>query len=249
MTFDDLDNAIDLYNSNKISGKNYFSKAVLLSRYLMGINKTNEEIMEILSNKIEYPTNMYSDILISKELYSIIKMAERKGPLFNKTIFIYENELDIIKSFNNYRTEKVAFILLCLYKYNNDSSFNISDRNLMKYAKLNLDSNQFRIIMMAIMKNDAFDIVQSKDYKMYYRVDIRNDDSPICIEISDFRNIVYYYSRYFNYENIIQCKDCNKLIVKNSNRTIRCKECSRIVGNDIRKTIIYSHRTKNNKMP
>lgn len=240
MTFDDLDNAIDLYNSNKISGKNYFSKAVLLSRYLMGINKTNEEIIEILSNKIEYPTNMYSNVLISKELYNIIKMAERKGPIFNKTIFVYKNELDIIKSFNSYRVEKVAFILLCLYKYNNDSMFSISDIKIINYTKLGINKYDFNKIMQIIMSSGYFDIVQSKDYKIYYNISIENDGSNPCIEICDFRNVIYYYSRYFNYENISECSICGKLFLKKTNNVFHCRECA----NEIRKEADREYKRK-----
>lgn len=242
MNFDELDNAIEMYNSDKISGSNYFAKAILLSRYLMGINKTDEEIKKILLEKIRYPTTMYSDVLIEKELNNIIKVSKNRGPLVSKTIYIYENELNIIKSFNNYRVEKMAFVLLCLYKYNNNAPFNVSDRGLIRYSKLSIDTNQFHTIMSKIIRTDYFDVIQSKSYKMFYTVNIKSDGSEPCIEISDFRNVVYYYSRYFNYENIMQCQNCNKLILRTSPRMLRCKECARIVENAIRQKIIYSRR-------
>lgn len=240
MTFEDYQTALDLYNSNKISGKDYFSKSVLLSRYLIGIGNTDDEIKDVLYKKISWPTSMYSDVLISRELNEIIKLAYKKGILCRKKIYIYKNELDIIKSFNHYRTEKIAFVLLCLWKYNNNSMFDISDIKIINYTMLGIDKKDFSKMMYNIISSEYFDIVQSKDYKVYYKVNIEDDNSEPCIEISDFRNVVYYYSRYFNYENIYECDICGKLFLKKTNNIFLCRECAR----EIRKEADREYKRK-----
>ena len=69
------------------------------------------------------------------------------------------------------------------------------------------------------------------------KVNYIDNDSKIAITISDFRNFVYEYLRYFNPEKYIQCTECNKLIKPTNNRQMYCKECWKDKERELRVSI------------
>jgi hypothetical protein len=145
-------------------------------------------------------------------------------------IKITKNEINEIKKLDNIRLEKLAFVLLVYAKiYNqmnsNDSNWvNEHHRHIFSDAKIAVTKNEQGKMIHTLKEKGYVDVSVMVDCTNI-KVNYIENDSEIAITISDFRNFVYEYLKYFNPEKYIQCAECNKLIKTTNNRQMYCSDC------------------------
>lgn len=65
----------------------------------------------------------------------------------------------------------------------------------------------------------------------------RYKNNNIVLQISNFKNIVYYYKKYFNQDRYIFCDKCSCIELKKTNSQKYCKDCAKEVHlNDMLKS-------------
>ncbi len=227
---------------NGFQSKTALLDFILLGKYLIakgyeGAELTNE-LMKILSDKQSLIPANYLPTIIPK----VIRVAVSNPLQEPKTIYITQNELDLISQVSD-KAQRIGFIYLVCYKFYG-KEFAIKPVEIKKLAKLpNIRNNQ-----LFLLENELYESGFLKDKEtrteLFYIVNLpENDNSDVVIEINDYRELIYYYERYLG-ENISNCKLCNKLIKKNSNAQIYCRECKKV--KDREKVEKYRAKTDKN---
>ena len=123
-------------------------------------NKNNEEIENIIINILEHTYgNNFNRTYWKKIITSMIKDLKSKNikMIDIDNIKIYKEELEIIKSLEDLKTEKIAFILLVYAKINNivnkfsDGKINIPIKNILKESLLRC-GNESKMLMSNLYK-------------------------------------------------------------------------------------------------
>ena len=222
--FDEKRRVEDLLK-NGFQSKTALLDFILLGKYLIAQgydgNELKNELIKILSDKQELIPASYLPTIIPK----IIRVATNNPLQENKTVQITKKELDIISQFSE-KAQKIAFIYLVCYKFY-EKEFLIKPIELKRFAKLtNLRNNQ-----LFVLENELYESGFLKDKEtrteLFTIVNLpENDNSEVEIIIDDYRELILYYEKYCG-ENVVNCKNCKKLIKRNSNAQIYCKECKK----------------------
>jgi hypothetical protein len=171
------------------------------------------------------PLVLWSDILDK-----IAKEADKKIPAELDEVIVTDGELSVIRSVPGVQTQRLAFALLCIAKFNLATRRNTSGwvktphKNIMKMANINT-STERQCSMLRDMRNAGL-------LRFSYRVDdtsvrvlYMNTDSPVAIRVTDFRNLGFQYMMH-NGEKYIQCSNCGLTVKRNSPAQIYCKGCA-----------------------
>lgn len=216
---------------------------ILLGKYLIynGLsgNELKAELAKILSDKQDLIPASYLPTIIPK----IIRVAQNNPLQEKKVVEITKNEMDLITSFSE-KAQRIAFIYLVCYKFYG-KEFLIKPAETKKLAKItNMRNNQ-----LFMLENELFEkgFLKEKETRteIYYIVNLpENDNSEVVIRIDDYRELILYYDRYMGVD-IINCKECNKLIKRNSNAQIYCRECKKEKNKE--KVIRYRQKNAQNQ--
>lgn len=218
-----------------INNKPSVTIRILAKHYLsigMDANQTYDAIDTFLNKHYtEYiPMNWYKLIkgiinrLIKNKDYSLVHIENVK---------ITKKEINKIKTINDIKLEKLAFTLLVYAKIynqlnnNNSNWVNEQHKYIFEDAKIPVTKiKQGKMIYQ--LKELNFVTVPLKVDRVNIKVNFVDDDyskDNIAIIIDDFRNFVYEYQMYFNYNKYIRCSECGKLIKPKSNRQKFCRSC------------------------
>ena len=234
MNFDnEISIAKSLENIDFSKDKDYYSKCVLLARYWITLSKSKDYIQKEIYKRLKSVYFDFGENVILTEVSNILKIAYIKGPLQYKIIRFCKEELDFIHSFNHLNFEKMLFIMFCAYKIEEDNEFSLKLRELMRLAKNSYNKTYCTNLLSKSYQNDIFDMKVSYGNTLKYfptkkTLDLFNEEN-IILEITNFKNLVFYYLQYINHGNYIKCKRCGCIDRKNSNRQEYCVECSKEV--------------------
>ena len=214
-------------------------------------NNSDGDIKELVSNLLEktYGKN-YNKNYWSKYIDSTIKSLKKKE---NKMIDIdkvniYKEELETIKSLNNIRLEKLAFILLVYCKINKqvnpliNNKINIPLTNIIKESCLN-KNNESKILLNELYKKEFIHQGNSCDGTAIQILYVRNE-GEIEFTIDDLRDYqpITWYLEYRQGIKYKKCEKCGKRFEVKNNRqsyyTICAKEINKI------KTLEKYHKNK-----
>jgi hypothetical protein len=207
--------------------------------YIIGQNK--DQAMASVEDFMTKNFEGYNQVKWQKLLNKMIKDLQNNiGELFVvNNIKISSNELNAIKSINNNRMEKLAFVLLVYAKIYNQMNGNQSNwinselKDIFSDTKMAIGSTEQGKMIHKLKELGLLDISK--------RVDCTNikilfvDENDVTIEINDFRDFVYEYLRW-NGEKIINCENCNILVLQTNNKTKYCKACAKEVKNEQNKS-------------
>lgn len=222
--FDEKQRIEDLLK-NGFKSKTALLDFILLGKYLISKgysgNELKNELIKILSDKQELIPASYLPTIIPK----IIRVATNNPLQEKKTVHITQKELDLIKDFSE-KAQRIAFVYLVCYKFYG-KEFSIKPIETKRFAKL----TNLRNAQLFMLENELFNsgFLKEKETRteLFYIVRLpNNDDSSIVIDIDDYRDFILYYEKYLG-ENVIKCKNCGKLIKRNSNAQIYCKDCKK----------------------
>ena len=206
---------------------------ILAKHYLaQGMNKP--ETYEIIDDFLKKYFKRYNSVDWYEAIQKIIRSVQKsKEYNLNKiTVGITEDEINKIKEIGNGRLEKLAFVLLVAKIYNQlNNNINNWVNEELKYifsdAKIAVSIDKqcemiYKLGQMGMVKTTNKNESTNMNIKF-----VDNDSSNYVIEISDFRNFVYEYLRYFKPDGYAKCSKCNILIRLNNNRQQYCSECAK----------------------
>ena len=232
------------------------SKVIRLIIKNMIINNNSEDdIKELVSKLLEknYGKN-YNKNYWSKYIDSTVKSLKKKE---NKMIDvdkvnIYKEELETIKSLNNIRLEKLAFILLVYCKINKqvnpliNNKINIPLTNIIKESCLN-KNNDSKILLNDLYKKEFIHQGNSCDGTAIQILYARNEGELAFIidDLRDYQPITWYleYRQGIKYK---KCEKCGKRFEVKSNKKVKCNECQKDETKNKTKERVKKYRKNNN---
>ena len=236
--FDEMSFAKSVENENIESSYNCIRKGISLAKLYMLQGKTEEEILRLLNNKFSILNCSYNYNIKYLKIKKMIEQAKNNPEIIQKNIQFSKEELDFIHNINNVNIEKVLFIMFCITKFYNYAPIYFSVKEVFDLAKIKMNGIQRNQIMNYIISNKIYNLDERKVNntnirKIFYFLneEICNLQGDCVLEISDYRNLVYYYLEYFSIGNFFRCKNCQCIDLKNNNSQKYCKDCARIIAN------------------
>ena len=199
-------------------------------------NKNNEEIENIVINILEHTYgNNFNRAYWKKIIASMIKDLKSKNikMIDIDNIKIYKEELEIIKSLEDLKTEKIAFILLVYAKINNivnkfsDGKINIPITNILKESLLRC-GNESKMLMSNLYKLKYIKQSNTCD-NTSLKINYLNEQGEIEFTIDDLRDYqpITWYLEYRLGLKYKKCIICVKRFAGKSNNKGRCNECQK----------------------
>ena len=208
----------------------------LLAKHFFSIGQTNQQVIDSIENFMDinyYNFNItdWQDT-IKKSVKYVSKY--KSFDFINITkIEIYQEELDIIKTINNLRLEKLAFVLLVYSKIfnkinrNNSNWVNSSLRDIFSDTKMAISTRDKGLMINKLGEMRLVEVSKKVDCTNI-KILFSKIDGDIAFEVDDFRDIVFYYLNWIG-ENIGVCEGngCGRLIKINSNSQKFCADCAK----------------------
>ena len=235
-------NETEIVNKTLIGGLDLPSKPSKVIRMIIKNmiinNNSDNDIKELVSKLLEknYGKN-YNKNYWNKYIDSTVKSLKKKE---NKMIDIdkvniYKEELETIKSLNNIRLEKLAFILLVYCKINKqvnpliNNKINIPLTNIINESCINKNSNS-KFLLNELYKKDFIKQGNSCDGTAIQILYIRNE-GEIEFTIDDLRDYqpITWYLEYRQGIKYKKCEKCGKRFEvnpKSKKPTKICKKCA-----------------------
>lgn len=242
-----------ILNEDYIDEKKPSNTIKILAKHYFLNGKKRGQIIKLIDEFLSVNKVGYNSVRWRKVIEGIVDLVRKNKDyeVVNITIQITKNEINKIKSYNNLKYEKLLFVLLVYAKIYNQ--LNKNEKNWVneqhKYifsdAKIAIKSDEQGKMLYKLRKDELIDIsnrVDCTNLKINY---IDNDDnSEVVIEISDFRNLVFEYLRYFEPDKYMRCEECGLLIKTTNNKTKYCSECARKIHNEIKLNTWHKNKEK-----
>jgi hypothetical protein len=221
----------------------------LLIKHFYNIGQDKTQVRDSVETFLKKNLKGFNEIKWQNLLDNMVKDLEKNNnELFVlKDIKISNNELHKIRSIDNLRLEKLAFVLLVYAKIynqmnNNDSNWvNAELKDIYSDTKMAISSTEQGKMIYKLKELGLVDVSK--------RVDCTNikvlfvDDGEIEIELNDFRDFVLVYLKWIG-ERIGYCIECNKPIKlkPNANNQKYCNECFKKNRNEYQKELMNKKR-------
>lgn len=196
-----------------------YQDLLILSKYFRYLDNDNREIRNKLYDFCVKFFPEYNEILDGWRLNSAIRNTEKYSLRLPVNIFVTIDELQNIKNINNFKYEKILFIMLIIaknFKLSNNKTYegyyvNYNFSTILTLSRVYANKKEREFIkhdlfelgkIQAIYPNRKFDDHGKDNFKLLY-VD-NCSASAICI--NDFENIIDFYPVY--------CNNCGKQIEK-----------------------------------
>ena len=206
---------------------------------------------------INFVTDSSTTGLTDFDVHKAINSAKKVGLKRVDHIYITKSELDFIKSLDNIKLEKIAFVLLALAKYHNEVS---GEENNMVYVKLSEVKNMARINMSRVdfeyFYANLYDTgVLQRNTSPISTIQIvdfvsQNPDDEIAFELKeiDYLELAYVYLSWKNEgKGYARCQKCDRLMRQGKTKPRKyCEECAKIVERENTKERVRRFREKCN---
>ncbi len=211
-------------------GKKPVETLGLLAKYYHGEGYKKQAIAELLESfllKCDPSTNIvkWQDVI-----GRLSRSSGKYGLIDIPAICITKAEVEQIQKIDGKLLQRLLFTMVCLAKYGNAVSatnnnwVNKDDREIFSLADIKLSAKKQSLMINDLYKMGCVGYSRIVD-NVNINVKIINDDSPVVLEIRDFRNLGNQYRRYCG-EKFIECTCCGKVVRENSGKQKYCKECA-----------------------
>jgi len=199
----------------------------VLAKYYFSLGKTDDEVKEGIVLFCKKHVEHFNKDEWYKIINKTITSAQKSKFVTGKEVCITENELKCIKELEDLKEQKVAFVMLVLYKFYDFKRFEVSIEELYRLCKLNLNSKTKLKILQTLTAKELIDIVMGS--KRWVKFAEKYGDS--VIEISNFDDFIYEYEMYMGRGNYKNCDNCRKVIKITSNNKKYCEDCAKKMKN------------------
>jgi hypothetical protein len=219
--------------------KNGFSKylnfkdLLILSKYYRYLGYDDFRMRDEIKQLCIDSFSQFNEVRSGDKLDNAIKCSNDNSIRFFSSIKISKKELDIIKTANNYKQEKILFIMLVLNKHHENGKIcenhyvNYSFSDIFKLAKVYVNSKEKYELLFDLV-NKGFIRVPNVDARHCYgnnnlQLFYRNDDLDF-LEVNEEDNLISFYPFY--------CSKCGKMVEKRKGRQKICQDCWRAYDRD-----------------
>lgn len=255
--FDGLAYAKSVINNHDIDGKNANEHMLLLAKYNFYVNK-----MDDASNYrsiVDY-MNKYWCLFVEADyqmkIEDYVKNAHKYPFKDIESIKITRKELDFIANLNNIRLEKIAFVLLCIAKYecyyHEEPKYWISWslNNISKLARVHVTKDENRKLFRDLVVAGVIES-NSSNGNLFEHVLFVSDDKEdeVVLELSeiDYKELAYTYLFYKSgFSGYKHCERCGILVKVKANNQKYCKDCAQKVEQESIKNRVRKHRSQCN---
>lgn len=215
-----------------IDDKKPTSTIGILAKYCLNNNMDTKQTIDFIDSFFKNNYLQYNYVKWIDTIERIVRNVYRSKDyelMQVDSVEITESELETIGALQNLKYEKLAFSLLVYAKIYN--KINNNDRNWVneqhKYifsdAKLAVNVKE-QGVMINGLKELGLVTPSTFNESTNINVNFVDKDSPVVLEITDFRNFVYEYLKWKG-KNIIKCEECDLLIRQRNNRQKYCASC------------------------
>lgn len=188
----------------------------------------------ILKYIMENCSNIY-EAGIYKDINGCIKNAKKYAFVSIDEVCITESEIRKIRSLQDIREEKAAFVLLAIAKYFNalndtayDSAF-ITNIDICKMARITIPTQDRDVFMQFAYDKDVLyrhTWSDSTIKKLTFVSHKDNDKVLLRLHEEDFKDLAYVYLSYLKPHEYRRCVGCGCLMKKNKKDIRLCEKCS-----------------------
>lgn len=239
MIFDEVAEAKKILADKNLD---YFNikKMTILAKYFAYLGKSKREIRAALINFCNSQEHIKYDAgdedVIIKAMESLKKYKIR----LPKTCVVTQQELDEIATINNFKTERIFFVMICLAKYTLSTNTSKTPKEYPE-EKLIYWGTTAELFKIARYSENFFNrniILGDIEDLKYMTTKPNGERTKNYIEINTyyknsepiifFDNPEYVYKLYKAYKEnkLIRCEVCGNSIVRNSNRQSMCEKCA-----------------------
>jgi hypothetical protein len=255
LIFDELDEAKKILKNKDLE---YFKLSLLtiLAKYFRYLGKgwkeTKEELIKYCSSQNIITVESQDMKTIDRAITSAKKYLLRVPTM----CYITERELQEIETLNDFKTERVFFVMICLAKYFMETNTAVKPKTyenpelifwrgtseLFKEARY---SNNFfdRNILIGDIEDREYIKTKPNDTRTKNRI-IINTYYPESNPVIFFKNPDKIYKLYKAYKDnkLAICSVCGISIIKNSNRQCMCDVCSEEKNREQTRERVNKHR-------
>jgi hypothetical protein len=255
LIFDELDEAKKILKNKDLE---YFklSTLTILAKYFRHLGKswkeTEEELIKYCSSQNIIRFENYDYPIIDKA----IKKARRYLLRVPAMCYITEKELQEIETLNDFKTERVFFVMICLAKYFMETNTAVKPKTyenpklifwrgtseLFKEARYSNNFFDRNILIGDIQDEGYIETVPNESRTKNYIV--INTYYPESQPIIFFKNPDKIYKLYKAHKDnkLRSCSVCGISIIKNSNRQCMCDVCSEEKNREQTRERVNKHR-------
>ena len=228
----------DGYKTKKHQGR----ERCIIARYLRDQGKDDNYIKEKIDSLYfegkEYLTKDNLDMIYSR----ILEKANNYAYVFDITVDIYKEEMDIIINIQDEKAKNLLFVSLVYYKwasqvfhlrYNSYKRNCImvieNDNELFKLAGISKLKVQDRYkVFNYIYKNKLYitDTIKSTNY---FFIPFAKNEGEVVLSINNYDNILGWLNYYLNPKEYRICIVCGKVFKPNNNKQKYCKKCASFI--------------------
>lgn len=258
--FDEQKHAEQVINSHKVDKSNIKDFIFKLAKYNYYVNKMDDDInYHAIVEYLRKYCNMFVEADYCQFIDKYIKNCKKKEYIMIDSIKIRRSELDFIESLNNIRLEKIAFVLLCVAKYDHEAYGledywvnNYSIGSITSMARVHVTSNEklqlYRELFLAKVFNLSKKVGTCNQQILFVS---EKESDPVVLELTeiDYKELAYTYLFYKNgFSGYINCSKCGKLIRKTANSSKYCRECAKESKKESNRTSYQKSKKSNSEI-
>lgn len=228
MIFDEKEEAEKILK-NGFSSFMSFKELLIIAKYFKYMGKNKTQIRKSLIEFCEKHNDEFNEVLARESIESAIDNAQKYSLRIKMDITITEDELEIIKHYENIKYQRILFVMLVVAKYFKYNHTKIKpkeptpyDDNLYLNAKI---TEIIKISGLNINKKERNALIHTLEtaglimttYVGSFQIIFVDEDSPVGIVINDMNKIIDFFPFY--------CEKCGKKLEKKAKRHSMCEEC------------------------
>ena len=195
----------------------------ILARYFKSIGKNKPQIRSDIIEFCKKYNQGFNEFLFETQIKRAIDSCQKYKIREHMSISITKNELDKIRSINNYNKEKILFVMLSIAKYFKFNSIgqekqsphfyvNAKFSQIVKMARVNINKQERNRMLFELNNSGLIETNLFGAFKINF---VDEGEEEVLIE--DMNNIVDFFPVY--------CSSCGIKMPKKLPRHDMCRDC------------------------
>lgn len=202
----------------------------IIARYYLWVGHPKKEIARLLEEHL-IRSDPKANIVKWRPIINRISKASDRYPLVQlESIPVTEAEIDSCQKVSGVQRQRLAFTMLCFAKFynsvnpQNNGWVNKTDREVFSAANV-LEKVRTQSLLVSDLWDAGLIEFSKKVDNVNSRVTFICDDSPVVLNVTDFRNLGNQYMMYMGHP-YIECQSCGAVVRRVGKRKRFCRACA-----------------------
>jgi len=201
------------------------AELIVLAKYFRYIGKNEDQITDDLNIFCAKHFDGFNPIISCNKIKHVVQNSKKYPLVIPKPVPITQNEIDIIKGLNDYKSEKVIFILLVIAKH---LKLNVGIKDYYANVKR---TEMFTMAKVHTTKEEKNNIINNLDQQTglidtqlfggrsscSFLITFVDEGGDAIFYVDEFDNIIGFYPIY--------CEKCGIVLEKTGRNHKMCKLC------------------------